>query len=248
MGGRRELDLQLYRPSDPSQLRPGVVFVHGGGFRAGFPEMHAWQGHALAAAGYVTASIDYRVYPETRWPGPLEDVKCALRWMRANAPALGVDPERIALVGGSSGGHLSALAALTPGRFEGSGGHAPHSSSVRAAVLFYPLTDLRWPGLAPDVRSLLHDFMGDAPEAEWNEASPVTHVAAGAPPFLTLTGDRDREMPLAMVRAFHERLEAVAARHELEVYPGRAHAFDFVRADWDLTFRRLRAFLDRELG
>lgn len=74
-GGDHTLDLFLYRPEDTSVARPAVVFVHGGGLRAGLPEIHAWHAQAPAAAGYVAMSIDYRVFPQTRWPGSLEDVK-----------------------------------------------------------------------------------------------------------------------------------------------------------------------------
>lgn len=246
--GEHVLDLQLLRPETPTTPRPAVVFVHGGGLRSGFPEMHTRQASALAAEGYVTASIDYRVYPETHWPGALEDVKCAVRWVRANAVGLGVDPGRIAVVGGSAGGYLAALTALTPGRFEGAGGRPECSSEVQAAVLLYPLTDMLWSDLADDIRAVVADFVGVDDEAVYREASPVTYVTGAAPPFLTLTGDRDREVPVEMVRAFHARLDAVGADNELVVLPGMAHAFDYSLREWDAVYGRISAFLRAKLG
>src|SRR5438067_9426358 len=108
--------------------------------------MHVRHAHALASAGYVTASINYRLVPEATWPAALEDAKCAVRWMRANAAGLGVDTEKIVAVGDSAGGHLAAMVALTPGRFEGQGGNAQESSAVQGAVLLCPATDLRLGG------------------------------------------------------------------------------------------------------
>lgn len=247
-GGDHRLDLFLYRPADTSEPHPAIVFVHGGGLRSGFPEMHGWQAAALAAAGYVSASIDYRVFPETTWPGALEDVKCAVRWLRAHATALGVDSARIAVVGGSAGGYLAALLALTPGLYEGDGGQPEEASAVSAAVLFYPLTDMSWPSLAPDVQQLVADFLGGDDQQVYREGSPATYVKEGAPPFLILTGDRDREVPVEMVRAFHEQLLEAGVESTLHVFSGAAHAFDYALPAWHETFALASSFLNERLA
>jgi acetyl esterase/lipase len=246
-GGEYELDLLLYRPRDTTELRPGVIFVHGGALRSGFPEMYATQARALAERGYVAASLDYRVYPEALWPAALEDVKCGLRWMRANASAIGVDPDRIGYVGGSAGGYLGALAIATGGRFEGEGGWHDVSSEVAAAVLFYPLTDTRWPTLEPDIQGVVRDFIGTEDVATWAEASPSTYLGAPVPPTLVITGTRDREVPVAMVEEYVRRLEDQRADVELVVFPDRAHAFDYAEEDWRACVDLVAAFFDRTL-
>lgn len=243
-----ELDLILYRQLVVDELRPAVIFVHGGGFCSGFPEMLGAHAHALAGCGYVTATIDYRVYPETVWPGGLEDVKCAVRWMRAHALQLGVDPDRIAIAGGSAGGYMAAMVALTPGLFEGDGGWSDVSSEVLAAALFYPLTDFRWPALEPDINGLIRDFVG-VDEAEiYSIASPITHVSAAAPPTLIITGTADREVPVEMVRAYAARLDERGADVELVEFHRRAHAFDFGANDWLACIELMTDFFDRVLN
>lgn len=248
-GGDHELDLLLYRPARADEPRPGIVFVHGGGLRAGFPEMYATQACALAERGYVTASIDYRVFPQTHWPGSLEDVKCGIRWMRANAAELGVDPDRIGYLGGSAGGYLGALATMTPdGMFEGTGGWDGVSSRVAASVLIYPLTDLLWPGLSSEVRQLLLDFVGKDDEGLFREASPVTYLGNPMPPTLIVTGTHDNIVPVAKVEEFKRRLDELGADSELVIFPERGHAFDYAQADWDATMDLVSQFFGRHLG
>src|SRR5207244_281730 len=110
----------LFAREDTNERAPAVVFVHGGGWAGGSPFMHLKHAAQLAADGYVAAAIWYRFVPEVPTiVGCLEDAKCAVRWMRANAESFGADPNRIAAAGGSAGGQLSAMLALTPGRYEG---------------------------------------------------------------------------------------------------------------------------------
>lgn len=253
--GGRELTLDLYARTDPSTRRPGVLFVHGGGWAGGSTSFHLRQAHALAARGWVGALVRYRLHPEARWPDPLEDVKCAMRWLRANADAIGLDHERVAVCGGSAGGHLAAMLALTPGLFEGGGGNPAESSAAQAAVLFYPAIDLPTyvgPGQPEEMRpiqQILADMLGEPLAERAREAAPLSYVSAHAPPTLTMTGTKDWIAPPEMLSRFHRALDDHGVQNRLEVFEGAEHAFDLAtRSGWDATFKLLSEFLEEHLG
>ena len=105
-GGGRDLKLDLFLPKQGEEPRPGIVFVHGGGWQGGSRAAFQRQAAYLAGKGYVGACIEYRLSGEATFPAAIEDCKCAVRWLRANAGTYKVDPERIAACGGSAGGHL----------------------------------------------------------------------------------------------------------------------------------------------
>ena len=216
--GIRPLELDLYLPAEASigAPVPVVVFLHGGGWRLGSRHSAgpAYTGRSpspferFAAAGIAVASIDYRLSGEARWPAQLHDAKAAVRWLRARAGELDVDLDRIAAWGESSGGHLAALLGLTGARvedpkLEGDVGVVGPSSEVVAVVAWYPPTDLAaLPGdlgadsMDPDSREalLLGAPLATVPELV-AQASPVTHVRPGAPPFLLLHGSSDGLIP-----------------------------------------------------
>lgn len=240
--GGRDLHLDLY--ALPGERRPGMMFVHGGGWADGDPCMHIRNAAYLAARGYVTATIEYRLSAEVRWPAQIEDVKCAVRWMRANADAIGLDPDRLAIAGDSAGGHLAAMVALTPGRFEDAGGNQHVSSAVSAAVLWYPALDLRREAVVPGLDDLLLALFGADDDALRAEASPIVHVGAQCPPILTLTGADDPVCPPGPMIAFHRALDAAEVPNRLEVWDGLGHAFDFEPSGWQRSLDVLVPFLD----
>ena len=243
--GGRPLDLWVHRRTDASERRPGVVFVHGGGWGGGGPQFHLRHAHELAGRGFVTATTSYRWSGDAPGPACLEDAKCALRWMRANADELGLDPDRIAVAGGSAGGHLAALVALTPQRWEGDGGNADVSSAPDAAVLWYPPTEM---GLLVEVGAeMVAALRPGYDDAVLEEISPLTHVSPAAPPVLTLTGDDDPIAPIPALERFHEALGAAGVPSELVIYAGREHGFDFHPTDWQDCTDRMVAFLETHL-
>jgi acetyl esterase/lipase len=243
--GGRELHLDLY--AAPGERRPGVVFVHGGGWQNGQACQHIRNAAALAAHGYVSATIDYRLSDESHWPAPLEDVKAALRWMRANAIAIGMDPDRLAVAGDSAGGHLAAMAALTPGRFEGEGGNPETSSAVSAAVLWYPAVDLRRENVVPGIDEVVVKLAGADDPAVRAEASPILHVHGDCPPVLTMTGREDPVCRPEPIVDFHRALRAAGVDERLHVWDGLGHAFDFEPTCWQRSLDAYLPFLDSVL-
>jgi acetyl esterase/lipase len=235
--GARPLELDLYLPED--RPAPVVVFLHGGGWRVGsrrsggpaFPGSSLFE--RVVAAGVAVASVDYRLTGEAVWPAQLHDAKAAVRWLRARAGELGLDPERVAAWGESAGGHLAALLGLTAGdpALEGDVGVTGPSSAVSAVAAWYPPTDLA--GIAADLGTdptdattreaqLLGAPVPSVPEAA-AQASPVTHVTPDAPPFLLLHGADDRKVPCAQSERLHSALVEAGVEAELVFYPGADH-------------------------
>ena len=238
-GGLR-LRLDVYMSRDAAleaRPRPAVIQVHGGGWIAG---SRVEQGipllNFMASNGWIGFNVDYRLSPRATLPDHVIDVKRAIAWVREHADELGVDPERICLTGGSAGGHLTALAALTADDRSLQPGFEDADTSVAAAVPFYGVYDM----LDEDVvyyvglRSwLLEEIVIKRRRAEDPEAfravSPTHRAHAGAPPFLVFHGERDTLVPPEDARAFAERLRTVSRNQALYVeLPGAEHAFDLM--------------------
>ncbi len=241
-GGERPLLLDLYAPAENAgKDRPGLVFIHGGAWRGGKRSDYHYYGVKFAERGYVVATIDYRLIREAVYPAAVEDAKCAVRWMRANAADLGVDPERIGVAGGSAGGHLAMMVGYSPGvtALEGSGGQAGVSSRVQAVVNLYGPADLTTPfGIASP---LVRDFLGgrqfdDAPEV-YRQASPLAHLNADAPPTLIFHGTIDDTVPVAQADRLAARLQALGVPFRYDRLDGWPHALDLSR---EVNARALR--------
>ena len=209
---------------------PVAVFVHGGGYTSGDKKSVGVGGGQLRDRGYLLASVNYRLAPQYKWPAQIEDVKCAVRFLRANAAAYNIDPNRIGAWGDSAGGHLVALLGLTgpDAGFEGSGGYAGQSSRVRAVVDEYGPTDFTTYNLGDYGADLLQFILGTtrakAPEV-LKHASPVTYVSRDAPPFLIIQGDRDRIVPPAQSQELYDRLKDAGAPATLLVVRNAGHGF-----------------------
>jgi acetyl esterase/lipase len=231
-GGGHDLLLDILRPDVPVHPpRPAVIWIHGGGWREG---SRADPPNAmLARRGFVTASVTYRFSDEAVFPAQIHDVKAAIRFLRANAPRWGIDPERIGIWGHSAGGHLAALAAVSEGipALEGEGGSPDELSDVQAAVPMSPPTDILVDWYADSgfphhedawsaVEGLLNGLDLEDPEtAELARlASPVHLATAGAPPVLVVHGTLDDLVPVSQGRAFvHALLELGAEASLLEL-------------------------------
>ena len=240
-GGGRDLLLDLARPAQAEGRRPAVVCVHGGAWVVGhrsrlsttnylFPKRPLIE--QLAAAGFVAATVDYRLVPAGRFPAPVEDCKAAVRWLRANADRLGIDPNRVGAVGYSAGGHLACMLGVTDKTdgLEGEGGHPDQSSRVQAVVSLYGPTDLTNGGVRDDARERLFvvPFLGVPFEGhldQYKRASPVCYADRGDPPFLFLHGAKDRVVEPKHSRALAEVLRKAGVPARVVEYEKLGHAF-----------------------
>jgi len=234
--GNKRLLLDVYMPSAPAVgPRPTLVQIHGGGWIAG---SRLEQGipllNHMAAHGWVCFNADYRLSPRATFPDHLIDVKRAIAWVREHAEEYGADPDFVCITGGSAGGHLIALAALTDDDPSLQPGFEEADTSVAAAVPFYGLYDLtdseqvQYPELREWVfeRYVLKVAYADAPES-YEAASPRHRVHADAPPFLVIHGDRDSLVPVEEARAFVRELRAVSTSPVFYAeLAGAEHAFD----------------------
>lgn len=180
-------------------------------------------GVLLGRLGYVCVSTEYRLTGESRWPAQIHDVKAALRWMRANADRLGIDPTKIAVSGNSAGGHLALIVAGTQNdpAFEGDGGNAGVSTEVAAAVAFYAPVSVR---RRVELESSLME--PNATDADYDGASPLHHVKQDFPPTMFIHGNKDEPVPVQGSIRMYEALVAAGAPAELHVFNGAPHGFD----------------------
>lgn len=244
-GGGRELKCDVYTPPGKPVHAPGVLLIHGGGWSSGDRTQLKGHGVLLGRAGYVCVTAEYRLSGEAQWPAPLHDVKAALRWMRANAPALGIDPARIAVSGNSAGGHLSLMVAGTPNvaEFEGDGGNPGIDTSVVACIAIYPPVELK-PESA--LTSAVGMLMGKgASDAAYAGASPMTHVTAEFPPTLLIHGNKDELVPEEASLSFYRALRKAGAPAELHIFADQPHAFDASPVFGRQTVQIMELFLRR---
>jgi acetyl esterase/lipase len=252
--GGFDLHLDLYRPSGVTGPLPVIVFVHGGAWRAGTrttgPDLHRY----FAQDGFAMASVDYRLTPDGVFPRSVEDLKTAVRYLRAHAAEHDLDADRIGYWGLSAGGHLAAVAALAPaGSFEGTEWPG-ESSAVRCVLDAYAPTwfttmDEETAIEAATIqrvgpsRSFQHDSPS-SPESRLvgapiqsvpdrvREASPITYASAAAPPFLIMHGLADDMVPVRQSVRLYDALAAAGAEAELRLIEGLPHMF-FDRTDLD---------------
>jgi len=252
--GFRPLTLDLYQPQVHDGAMPLVVFVHGGGWNGGdtrhaasfpdFPRALA----ALAAQGYVVASVSYRLSGEARFPGAVQDVKAAIRWLRGQARQLNIDTTRAAVWGDGAGGQVAALVGVTCGvsPFEpdqADNGERP-SDCVQAVIDWGGATDLESlggdkpeadkeaktdSGFAPPPTSDVGGFLGCEPARcapmLARMASPLAYISSTSPPFLIQHGAADKQVPSAQSQKLYDALRKDGVPVELLVYPDLGSGF-----------------------
>lgn len=247
--------------------RPAVVHLHGGGWRTGKrsslgPVVDGFRLgpiEQLALAGFVVASVDYRLTDAATFPAQLLDANAAVRWLRSHAAEYGVDPGRIYAWGDSAGGHLACLLGLTAGvekfREPGSGGVAGNGR-VGAVVAWYPPTDLERMGeqARPDAVARADDpgsreslLIGaqpaDAPDKA-RAASPITYVHPGAPPFLLIHGTADRFVPAAQSAGLADALARAGTAVELLLLADADHMWANPDGSSDAAEKAIAATID----
>ena len=247
----QHLQLNLARPKDlTGPAHPAVVCIHGGGFRAGTRD--GWNGTCkkLAERGYVAVTVTYRLSPKYQFPAAVEDVKTAVRWLRANAAKYHVDPDRIASMGDSAGGHLAQFLGVTGDvhRFDGAQ-YKDQSSRVQCVINYYGPEDFtRSYGKSVDAAEVLPMFLGgDVEHARQMHivASPLYWVTPDAAPTLMLHGTLDKYVNYEQATWMLERLKAAGVEAELLTLEGAGHGFkgeEAARAE-----RAAFEFLDKHL-
>ena len=226
-GGHRDLRCDVYSPTGGGRRKPAVLLVHGGGWRRGDKTQLRGYGILLGRAGFVCVASEYRLVGESPWPAQIHDVKAALRWTRANADELGIDPDRIALEGNSAGAHLVLFAAGTvnDAAFDGLGGNPGVDTSMGAVIAVYPPTRF-------DYHSRRHggvpiEALSDTPSAALaDEASPLNLAGPRFPPTMLIHGGADEVVPVASSFLMYERLIGHNVATELHVFAEQRHGFD----------------------
>lgn len=227
--GDRPLLLDLFTPKALDGPVPGVLFIHGGGWSSGDKADYRIYATHFAGEGYVVGSVGYRLKGEAKYPAAVEDIKCAVRWMRANAEELNVDPDRIAVIGGSAGGHLAMMAGYSSDvpELEGTGGWAESSSAVRVVVDLYGPTDFTTPyGRTHETTtSYLDKSYDEAPEL-YVQCSPMTHLDESDPPTLIFQGTLDDLVPYTQSDRLAEQLDALGVPYWYDRLDGWPHTMD----------------------
>ncbi|MGI8496045.1 MAG: alpha/beta fold hydrolase [Gemmatimonadaceae bacterium] len=263
------LDVVYYRPGgQPEQLdvawsgdgrsHPLVLFVHGGGWREGDKSSERPYLLYLAQQGYSVAAVNYRLAsaPDNLFPAAIQDVRCALRWLRENATRYAIDPTRVVAAGESAGGHLVSLLATTPELSSLDEATCPvkaQALSLSGVVSLYAPEDVRrGSDYNAFIEPTISNFLGAEPEAVPATAalaSPVAHVKAGNPPFLLVHGALDALVPLAQSSRMRDTLQRAGVPATLVVVPEGAHGFPYVSTE--RIFRRstctILAFLEKTL-
>ncbi len=229
--GDTKLNLYIFSPSTATKA-PAIVFFFGGGWTSGSPVQFEAQCRHLASRGMVAITADYRVASrhQAKPTQCLADARSAIRWVRAHAARLGVDPKRVAAGGGSAGGHLAAATAFIS-EFDEPSEDKKISATPDALVLFNPAVVLApMEGLNLDKSfgaRVPEERLGTKPE----HISPAHNIKPGGPPTIIFHGHADTTVPFATVKAFAAKMKTAGNRCELVGYEGQPHGF-FNRDPW----------------
>ena len=253
--GKRTLEMDIYRPKRAWGELPAIVCIHGGGWSKGNRANHENVAQALAARGYVAATISYRLSGEAPFPAAIHDCKAAVRFLRANAKKLGIDTANIGAIGLSAGGHLTALLATSNGvkELEGQGGNADFSSAVQAVVPMGAQTDLqsqrtREISRAQDRGKIWRQFLGGTQEdkpATYRLASPLYHLDKSDPPSWFISGETDD--PSTHAVGFRRRMEKSGIPSDLTIIKDAPHPFLGKQAWFDEMVEVADAFFTKHL-
>jgi acetyl esterase/lipase len=246
----RALTADVFTPKEiPSSPRPAIVFLHGGSWMFGNPSQFHFHSSRLASKyRFFAVSVDYRMSSEAQFPAALQDAKCAIRWVRSQVEELNIDPNQVAVGGGSAGGHLSSMVATTAGveEYEGDGGNEGFSSHADLMISFNGEFDM-WDLV--EKRSLIdamEKFIGGTPEEvpeKYDELSSIKRIHKDVPPTLLLHGTEDKCVSHEQSIAFCNRLREVGVHAEIEIYEGKPHAWFNNEPDRTITTKRMEEFI-----
>ena len=234
-----KLDLYLPKSRKAGEKSPAVLLIHGGGWKEG-DKRQAREiefGMTLAKNGFVAASINYALRSDGKFPLNLQDCKNGVRYLRAHADELGIDPDRISVMGGSAGGHLALLVAYTADQsnLAPSQPYPGVSDKVSSVVDFYGVSNLATrketdpngkPLKIEPLDSTTQSIFGSTPQ-DWKKASPVTYVKRDVPPTLILHGKKDTTVDSDQSQELADTLKKAGATYEIIWLPNAPHSFSF---------------------
>lgn len=230
--GEQELKLNLALPLKAGTMRPAIICIHGGAWQSGNRQSYDHLIDALAYRGYVAATIDYRLTGVAPWPAQLDDVKAAHRWIVDHATTYGIDPERIAAVGDSAGGHLALLLGTLPTE-------TTDRKFVRGVINYFGPTDLQ-PAKVQHALGAVEPLIGgkvDANTELLKQISPLTHIGRTDAPVLTFHGTRDTIVPYDdHAIPLHKSLADAKVAHHLETMEGAGHSIGRDRDKYNRLF------------
>jgi len=250
--GKRDLHLDLFRPEKPGKYT-ALILVHGGGWSSGNKSMQVPLALQIAAEGYVTASVEYRLSPESLYPAAVYDLKAAIRYLRANASTYNIDTDRIAISGSSAGGQLAALVGMTSGMGKFDGNHFDNSIStkVQAIIDMDGILDFTDPNESakdndPSKRSAGALWFGityKEDPGKWIEASPIAYAGKNTPPILFINSSLPR---------FHagrdsliKILDTLGIYTEVHTINNTPHSFWLFHPWFEPTIKYMVDFLDK---
>ena len=237
-GGDMDLKLDIYKPPAGTEKRMAIVHFHGGGFAGGNKESLSERVRPYAALGYVAIAAQYRLSGQAGFPALIHDAKAAIRWVRANAKTLGIEPQRIAVAGYSAGGYHALFTAGTVNRpeFEGTGGNPGVSSQVAVCLAYYPATNIP--------ATMLPAGSDDAAR---RAATSTTYIAQGFPPTVVFHGMKDTTIPIESSQRLVQQLRDASVPVEFHAFEGVPHVFDSNPEFAVISAQLAHLFMDRHV-
>lgn len=239
----------MFKKDNGEKIMPVVIYIHGGGYAAGSKDDGTSLLPALARGGYLAVSISYRLSGVAPWPAAAHDCKAAVRFIRANADDLGVDPQRIGAWGHSAGGHLSALLAVSGNapELDGKVGTTGVSSAVQCAVdISGPSDFLKFDRNGPVFSGIIKSFFAgpdDTLDDRMKAANTITYVDAGDPPTMIVHGTEDNLVPIEQSNLLSDAFEKTGVEHEYIKVEGDGHMVTSRDA-----YLAIAEFFDKHLG
>lgn len=249
--GTDELKLDIWRPAGKDGTTfPAVFVIHGGAWRAGNKSDVRPIMDEFTKRGYVAVSPEYRFCPKSVFPAQVQDVKAAVRFIKANAKKYQVDPDRIGAIGFSAGGHLALMLGLTAAGdgLEGDVSAGAPDSRVKAVVNYFGPTDLAAKDIPARSKPLVKDFLGGTPEEKPDaaaKASPLSYVSKDDVPVLTFQGTKDPLVPYTQAIKLADAMSAAGVPGRVELLIGADHGWG--GPEMDRTIGETFLFLDRHL-
>jgi len=247
----KSLQIDLYKPRNLNKPAPLLVFVHGGGWKGGKRSDYLVYLVDFAEKGYVTATVSYRLKNDSIYPACVQDVSDAMHWIFCNAGKYGYDPDRVAMIGGSAGGHLVLMTTYDfkePSIPLDSSYLATRLHKVKAVVGIYGPVDMTTP--YAQTQGLVTGFIGhpysEKPELYW-EASPAKYLRKDLPPTLIFQGTSDNLLPPSQSDTLKARLDRLGVPCEYNKLPLWPHAMDIALRPNQYMQKKMDAFFEKYL-